>query len=121
MIDNTRVDDTNRIANEFNRYFANVGPSYASQTSQNQTCSEHFFNNNKTKDLLCMYPTDPCEVSDIIKSKNSKNSADHDGFTSELIKTISDELSIPISVIINRSIKEGTVPEAMKLPEAVPI
>ena len=120
MIDSTRVDDTNRIANEFNSYFANVGPSYASQISQTQTCSEHFFK-NKTKDSLCMYKTDPCEVSDRIKSMKTKKSVGHDGITSELIKMISDEVSTPILVIINRSIDEGTVPEAMKLAEVVPI
>ncbi len=74
----------------------------------------------KKKDSLCVYPTDPSEVSDIIKSMKSKKSAGHDGITSELIKIISDEVSTPISVIINRSIDEGTAHEAMKLAEVVP-
>ncbi len=53
----------------------------------------------------------------------SKKSACHDGITSEGINLYrADEISIPISVILNRSIEEGTVEhEAMKLAEVVPV
>ncbi len=70
-----------------------------------QTRSEQFLN-NKTKDSLCLYPTDPYEVMDIIKSMKSKKSAGHDGITSEHIKIISDDVSIPISVIIKTALSK---------------
>ncbi len=50
-----------------------------------------------------------------------KKSSGHDGLNMILVKSLSRELSIPLSKVINKSLSTGMVPEDMKLAKVVPL
>ena len=54
--------------------------------------------------------TNPVEVSEIISSLNRKNTLDIDGISTVLIKTVSTEISEPLSHIFNLSFSTGPIP-----------
>ena len=68
-----------------------------------------------------MTATDPVEITNILNRLKPKKSSGHDGLTPILIKKCVDQLSYPISVLVNMSITEGSVPSCLKLAKIVPI
>jgi hypothetical protein len=68
-----------------------------------------------------MKPTDPNEILTIIKSLKPKKSCSNDNLSAIILKSISECVSEPISIIINKSIESGTVPELMKTAKVIPI
>ena len=65
--------------------------------------------------------TDPYEISRIINSFKRKSSSGHDGITTSLIKDTNQDIAIALTIVINKSINTGIVPESMKLAKAIPI
>ena len=51
----------------------------------------------------------------------SKKSAGEDGLSSSFLKDITQQVCIPLSILVNRSLELGIVPEAMKIAKVVPI
>ncbi len=66
-------------------------------------------------------PTDHDEIIKIITSLKCKKSSGHDGITTSFIKQIKEHISLPISIIVNKSIATGKVPDVLKLAKVVPI
>jgi uncharacterized surface protein with fasciclin (FAS1) repeats len=50
-----------------------------------------------------------------------KKSSGHDGITSEFIRKAKNALSIPLSILINKTIEFGHVPKILKLAKVIPI
>ena len=50
-----------------------------------------------------------------------KKSTGHDGFSVLIIKKLATELSVPLTLVFNISIKDGTVPDQLKIVRVVPI
>ena len=72
-------------------------------------------------DLIFMMPTDPVEISRIITSLKPKTSSGHDCISSKLLKYLTPSISVPISIVINKSFETGTVPRNMKIAKIRPI
>ena len=68
-----------------------------------------------------MEPTAPIEISRIITSLEPKNSSDHDGISSKLLKCLNPSISNVVCTIINKSLESGTVPRSMKAAKIIPI
>ena len=66
-------------------------------------------------------PTDQHEIIKLIDSLKQKNSSGHDNITSALIKDIKHEISIPLTILFNKSIHSGRVPDDIKLAKVIPI
>jgi hypothetical protein len=60
-------------------------------------------------------------VCDIIKSMLSKNSLDLDGISTNWIKCIAVEISVPLAYILNLSLTTGVFPSKLKTSRVVPI
>ncbi len=43
----------------------------------------------------------------------------HDGLAPSFIKVIAEEICLPLTIIINKSLETGSVPEAMKVASPV--
>ena len=50
-----------------------------------------------------------------------QNSSGHDGLSSSLIKDIKEEIALPVSILINKSLSNGIVPKSQKLAKVIPI
>ena len=56
-----------------------------------------------------------------INKQKDKTSPWIDGITPKLLKEIAEEISVPLAIIFNFSIREGTIPHKWKHANAVPI
>ena len=68
-----------------------------------------------------LVPTDPNEILKLLTSLKSKKSSGHDNLSSSFLKDLANEICIPISTLVNKSLELGIVPETMKLAKVIPI
>ena len=100
---NTLINDPNRIAITFNDYFANIGSDLASNI-----CADG--NNEMYKQYLLTQSQCTCkfekihedDILKIINKMDNKNSSGYDMFSSKIIKAIKNEMSKPLTLIINQ-------------------
>ena len=121
-IDNLRCFDSDKIANEFGQYFANIGKDYANKIDVPEHDISHYnlqINENAT--TMFLYPTDICEVRLLIDQLKPKKSSGYDVISKHLIKELRDQITVPLSIIINKSIQEDVFPQMMKTADVIPL
>ena len=115
------LSDNIEIANEFNRFFANIGENLASnveqfdnhelsyktylQTHHAQNCRFELIDENAT-----------IKVIDYIENKSSSG---HDGISNILLKYVKLEISKPLTLIINQMITTGIFQESLKIAKII--
>ena len=50
-----------------------------------------------------------------------KNSSGHDNLSSALIKERKNEIAMPLTILFNKSLVDGTFPDTMKIAKVIPI
>jgi len=70
---------------------------------------------------MFLKPTDEFEIHQIIHSLKNSNSKGFDDLSITTIKGCSTQLSKPLSMIFNKSIQEGIVPDDLKIAKIIPI
>ena len=86
-INNAPINDPELIANEFYKFFTNIGKKYANDIPTSQFSFDHYMGNKSNLNMF-LSPTDPYEVAKLIDSLKRKYSSGHDGLTAALIKDI---------------------------------
>ena len=120
LINDEFTSDQGNIANGFCNYFTNVGKEFASKIpNPNHTFDSYL--KQPSNDTLFMNPTNAVEIQKILQNMKPKQSSGHDGVNSWLLKKLSNSISLPISVAINKSIENGVVPDHLKLAKVIPI
>ena len=66
-------------------------------------------------------PTDPNEIGKYIDSLKNKNSSGHDEVTSTFLKSVKSAVVQPLSILINKSLETGIVPDKLILAKVIPI
>ena len=66
-------------------------------------------------------PTGPDEVINLIQSFKTKKSTGDDGISMHPLKQLYQSCCLPITNLINVSLEQGIVPDAMKLAKVIPI
>lgn len=120
---NVSVTDPKQIANHFCKFFADVGPNYANAIPNSNQGFPQYLQKSRYRNpaSIFMSPTDPYEIFKIIQSLKPKKSCGHDNISSRFLKLVGYELAKPISILINKSLSEGRVPEMWKIAKIVPI
>ncbi|XP_072037093.1 uncharacterized protein [Amphiura filiformis] len=117
-----QIIDQNIIANKFNSYFANVGPSLARKIQTRGSNFHTFLHNiNSPNNSLFFTPTDPEEIIDICRSFKSGKSSGFDEIQPDIVKYVRSIISSPLSHIINLSLTTGIVPNQFKMAKVIPI
>ena len=65
--------------------------------------------------------TSPSEIQNLIKSLPNKRSSGYDNINNLVLKDISPAVIVPLSIIFNKSLNEGSFPNKMKLADTVPL
>ena len=122
-VGNNTISDPGEIGDNLCNFFANVCPTYANKIIKpikpyNHYLKLHRTRNNKT---FFLTPTDLDETLNVIKSLKAKSSCSNDKITAIILKHIGLNIAEPISILINTSITNGTVPELMKTAKVIPI
>ena len=108
------------IADSFCEYFSNVGNIFASAIPPPIKHFNTYLPKEKSlANSIYLSPTDPNEILKTIISLKPKKSTGHDNISCHFIKAIKDSISKPISLLINKSLEDGIVPEAFKIAKII--
>ncbi len=120
QINNETVTDNKLLSNEFCNYFSDF---YRLQTSNIPDVGnkyQSYLGELEPKSMF-LSPTDINEILSILRSLKSKTSQGHNGVSIKLLKKLENQLNVPISIPINKSLESGTVPDIMKIAKIVSI
>ena len=114
--------DSTEIANAFSVYFANIGKNFFSQIDQNNVIADYKqYLISPTKKILkfeCITKNYTIKAIDNLKNKNSSG---HDGISNTLLKTIKNDISQSLTIIINQMLTTEIFPDAFKLLKVIPL
>ena len=99
-----------------------MGKLFAGQTKKSiQPIS--FYNAKITKCDKTMFLTltNEHEISNLINNFKGKNSSGHDNISNHVIKDLKSCLLVPLTIIFNKSLAEGSFPSIMKAADVVPL
>ena len=116
----THVDDS-IIAEEFNKFFVNIGQNIANSIENVNIKPEDYLTFNDDTPSLKFDKIGPIYICDILKSMDPKKSKDLDGLSSHLLKFLNTTISVPLAHIFNLSLENGTYPDRLKSSRVVPI
>ena len=110
-------------ASEFNKHFANIGKTLASEIASNTTNNSDYTQYLNTPSLkICTFKCVTQE--DIVKAIDNletKNSSGHDGILNKVLKYIKLELSNSLTLIVNQMLTTGIFPDSFKKSKITPI
>ena len=113
------LNDKISIANAFNDYFVNIGPTLTSQIPDlginYRKCMPE-----QNKMSFFLSPTEESEVKKII-AELKDGAPGKDGIMSKSLKCISDHVAIPLTRLINLSFSQGIFPNELKVALVSPL
>jgi hypothetical protein len=110
------------VANEFNRFFCNIGEQIANSVENTDSIPEDFMTEPGPNALPLEFGTfTQAEFITIINNMEPKSSTDIDGLSSKLLKFIKFEIATPMVHLINLSFRTGLFPSKLKTSRTVPI
>ena len=112
------VNNPQLIANKFNEFFTNVGPSLATKIPHS-TADHKSYLSGSFRDSFFASPTTPDEIINIVSSLKSSNSEGVDGINVNVIKASIDLLASPLSQMCNISFSTGIVPDKLKISKVL--
>ena len=113
-------ENPTNVANHFCKLFSNIGQRLANQIGPSVAKSDSFLS-KEVRDSMFLGPTNPIEILHIVRKMKNKTSCGWDELSLKHLKAIIDPLLYPITVLINKSLKEGQVPDLLKIAKVVPI
>ena len=121
LINNRIVTETASIADEFNKYFTEIGSNLASTINTSNKPSFKSYLNKPCSSSFNFEYTTPEGVGKVISNLKPKNSSGHDNISSKLLIEIKDIIACPLSIIINQSICTGIFPDRLKIAKVIPL
>ena len=120
---NKAITDRVEIANSFNEYFVNIGPNLSEKIdpSVNSTTTYKSYLTEPTNSRLQFTQISELEVISAINNLENKTSYGCDGISNKLLKLIKNEISKPITLIVNQCLTTGIFPTAFKIAKVKPI
>ena len=115
-----QIIDTQKIADEFNKYFANIGNNLASAIPKSNVSFESFFPNSPMNSFA-LFPTTETEIENRIDNLNTSKSSGPYSIPTKLSKMLKNTISVPLTYIINCSFSTGIMPEKLKIARVIPI
>ena len=115
------ITGKSEIANKFNEFFTNIGPTLATNINTNQNKTHHAILTAPTEKRLNLIQINEAEVIKIIQQLPSKSSCGKDGMSTNLLKSIKHGISKPVTLIINQCLPNGIRPNKLKLAKVNPI
>lgn len=105
------------IANTLNEFFVNIGHDITKNL--NPTTSHRHYLRNVVTFPFTFHTITSNVTSKIIKSMENKLTQGIDSMSNQMIKLIMPSIADPLTVVINKSLREGVFPDAMKLAKIV--
>ena len=119
-VNSLQVTDKKEIANEFNKYFTSVGPTFANAIPITNMTYQFYLNKVITS-TFSFSLTDSETVSKIIDEFAPKTSTGIDGLSMKLLKQIKPHICDSIKLVINQSLTTGIFPDIFKIAKVLPL
>ena len=111
-----------KIANEFNKYFSEIGPLLASEIKQSTSNSTvRSFLSPNTHNTFKFNSVSQDIILKIINNFLNKPSAGYDNINSIFIKKLQSQLVVPITILVNQSLATGIFPDKLKIAKIIPL
>jgi hypothetical protein len=120
QIDGNSISDSQTIANKFNVYFNNIGPSLARNIVSPSIDFTSYLTNPVHQQFHFHTITEEM-VARIIDNFPPKTSCGIDGMSMRFIKEIKNCILRPLCSIINQSLNTGIFPNKLKVAKIVPV
>ena len=121
ILNGKQLKDPQSIAERFNNFFVNIGPSL---TKNARHIPEKTFQVYLNKTILTSFDfqlIDESNFDKVIQSLHTKTSSGHDGISVKLLKYLAPALRQPLTFIINQSLLTGIFPEKLKIAKVLPL
>ena len=119
---NTLITDPNRISNTFNDYFANIGSDLASNIcadGNNEMFKQYWITQSQCTCKFKKIHED--DILKIINKMDNMSSSGYDMFSNKILKAIKNEISKPLTLIINQMLESGIFPDSIKIAKIIPL
>lgn len=122
-INGEKVEDSSQLANQLNNYFSSI----AEKTLQNNRlhpAARRSFETNAwmlDSNLEIFKPTTSEEINSILSALKPTLSSGIDNIPSRVLKYCKEELSHPLTLLINKSMAEGIFPSSLKIAKVYPL
>jgi len=103
------VTDNKKISDHFNNYFCTVVEQVSNNLAHSATSFKNYLPTASKQNVFC-FPTTNSEIEKIIFSLKNNKSPGPDNIGPEIIKSIADIVTEPLSFIYNMSFAKGIVP-----------
>ena len=121
-INGVKTYDSRRIANEFGKFYSNLGSNLAKKIKGGVNNIQHYLNKiPRNTNSMVMKLTTQTEIEQLIVKLLNKTSHGHDMISNNLLKSLGNSISYPLAIIFNQSITEGIFPDQMKMAEVLPL
>lgn len=120
VVDGEPTRNKKLIADSFNEYFVDVGPSLAAKVPQSNSTPEHYLHGNYSQSIF-LAPVTQTEVMNCVMKLKSSSAPGQDSLKSEIVKTVAPELAAPLAHVINLCFETGIVPQQMKMGLVTPV
>ena len=117
---NKELTDPKSIAEQFCKYFSNIGPALAKNISTTSVSHRSFLSGNFLESLFLDSVSEQ-EVIEICKSLKSGTAVGYDNVSVDLVKQCAQLISSLLTHIINMSIVSGIVPDELKIARVIPL
>ena len=118
--DSQEISDPIEIANQFCKYFTNIGPSLASKIPVSEK-SHNSLLSPKLVNSSFLETANEQEIVEICNSCRSGTAVGNDNISMNLIKETVNLVISPLVSIINLSITSGIVPKQLKIARVIPL
>ena len=119
ILNNKKITDPNEIANGFNDYFVNIGPTLASNI-KSEGLSHRSFLHDDLYESFFLEPTNEVEIVNIINHLK-EGAPGRDEIVSRNLKCISDSIAYPLASVANLSFQQGVFPRELKTAVITPL
>ena len=114
------IDIDKDIANNFNNFFVNVGPSTEDSIPKVPNVSPTKFLKNRNQTNFVIAHVSNEEIVEIIKSLENKSTGPS-SIPLKMLSVIPDLITLPLAYIINMSFLTGEYPDMLKIVKVIPI
>ena len=121
-VDKIRCYSSQLIANEFGKFFSNIGKRYAENILDSKHKREHYLDKIESQPKsIYLEPMTISEIERMIDKLPNKTSSGYDNVNNVLLKKLKVELLQPLMIIFNNSLSSGKFPKQMKTAIVVPL
>ena len=117
----TSVTGDVEIAEAFCRFFTDIGPNLAEKVRVTPGKSHKDYLGESSSDSIFMWPTTPTEIASCCRDLDHSKGPGYDDFSPAIVKLMADEISVPLSGLVNACLKEGHFPDFLKVARITPV